>query len=209
MINQNHEQLVKELIDSDVLKSTRIIKAFSSIDRINFVPEELKRNAYINAPLSIDYRQTISQPLTVAFMLELLQPKPGNKILDVGSGSGWQTALLAHIVSPKGKVFGIEIIPELHKQSIANISKYDYIKKGVVKMYCQNAFEGLPDKAPFDHIIAAAEVLVIPQAWKDQLKTGGHIVAPKNNSLFLFTKKANNEFEEEEHPDFAFVPFVT
>jgi len=208
MMNQNHEQLIKELTASDVLKSSRIIKAFASIDRANFVPEELVRNAYINAPLSIDHQQTISQPQTVAFMLELLQPKPGNKILDIGSGSGWQTALLAHIVGPKGKIFGIELIPELYEQSITNISKYDFIKKGIVKMYRQNASDGLPDKAPFNHIIAAAEVSAIPQAWKDQLKIGGRLVAPQNNGLILLTKKADRSFEEEQFPDFAFVPFV-
>lgn len=207
-MNQNHEQLIKELITSEVLKSSRIIKAFKLIDRANFVPEELTRNAYINAPLSIGYQQTISQPQTVAFMLELLQPKSGNKILDIGSGSGWQTALLAHIVGPKGRIFGLEIIPELYKQSIANISKYDFIQKGIVKMYRQSATDGLPNKAPFNHIIAAAEVSAIPRAWKDQLKTNGHIVVPQNNSLLLLTKKANNNFEEEEYPGFAFVPFV-
>ena len=209
MINQNHEQLIKELIDSKVLKSPKIIKAFNTIDRADFVPEELKRNAYINAPLSIGHQQTISQPHTVAFMLELLRPKSGNKIIDIGSGSGWQTALLAHIVGPKGKVFSIELIPKLYEQSIANIAKYDYIKKGIVKMFNQNALEGLPNKAPFNHIIGAAEVDTVPKAWKDQLKIGGRIVVPQNNNVILLTKKTDNDFTEEEYPGFTFVPFVT
>lgn len=207
-MNQQHEDLIKELADSKVLKNSRLIKAFNAIDRADFVPEELKRNAYINAPLSIGHQQTVSQPQTVAFMLELLQPKPGHKILDIGSGSGWQTALLAHVVGPKGKIFGLELIPELYEQSIVNITKYDYIKKGVVKLYNQSAVEGLPKQAPFNNIISAAEVTTVPRAWKDQVKTGGHIVVPQNNNLILLTKKASNNFEEEEFPGFAFVPFV-
>ena len=109
------DNLVKELITNGALKTPRIIEAFRAIDRKDFVPEELQDEAYGNYPLQIGYGQTISQPNTVAFMLELLAPELGNKIIDVGSGSGWQTALLAHIVGPKGKIFGIELVPELKK----------------------------------------------------------------------------------------------
>ncbi|MCD6283661.1 protein-L-isoaspartate O-methyltransferase, partial [bacterium] len=97
------ETLIQQLISEGYLKTPEIIKAFREIDRKDFVPSYLKKEAYINAPLPIGFGQTISQPLTVAFMLELLQPKRGDKILDIGSGSGWTTALLAYIVGQKDR----------------------------------------------------------------------------------------------------------
>ena len=144
------EQLIDKLIQQGYLKTPLIIEAFRKINREDFVPETLKDEADINAPLPIGHGQTISQPLTVAFMLELLQPQPGDKILDIGSGSAWQTTLLAYIVSQKGnfksqetsskqipnsnlqspkqtgQVFAIERIPELVEFGKKNIAKYNF-----------------------------------------------------------------------------------
>ena len=114
------------------MKTPSIIEAFEKVDRKDFVPEELKDKAYLNTPLPIGYGQTISQPLTVAFMLELLQPQAGDKVLEIGSGSGWQTALLAHMVSGgngRGKVIAVELIPELMAFGRKNVAKYGFIKK--------------------------------------------------------------------------------
>ena len=120
------EKLIQKLINDGYLKTPAIIEAFKNIDRTDFVPENLKEIAYENKPLSIGFNQTISQPLTVAFMLELLEPKIGEKILDIGSGSGWQTALLAHIVGIQGKVVSIERIPELKLLAEKNLGKYNF-----------------------------------------------------------------------------------
>lgn len=163
------EQLMGELISSGYLKTPRIIAAFEAIDRKNFVLPEYSAEAYGNYPLPIGEGQTISQPLTVAFMLELLDPQPGEKILDVGYGSGWQTALLAHIIGKKGErqkmkdegggaVFAIERIPELCEFGKKNIAKYDFIGSGAVKMLCADATENISVEAPFDKIIAAAAI---------------------------------------------------
>ncbi len=207
------KQLVAELIKDGYLKTPLIIEAFQRIDRRDFVPEEYKDEAYVNAPLPIGWGQTISQPLTVAFMLELLQPEPGNKILDIGAGSGWQTALLASIVGGPpaggGKIFAIELLPELEKFARKNVSQYNFTKKEVVKFYCLSAEKGLVEEAPFDRIIAAASAQEIPPAWKEQLKIGGRLVAPVQNTLYLLVKTGENKFEEQSYPGFAFVPFVT
>src|SRR6056297_3585913 len=115
------ENLIKRLIDKGYLKTERIIKAFQDIERKDFIPDESKNRAGKNIPIFIGEGQTISQPLTVAFMLELLSPKKGDKVLDIGSGSGWVTALLAHIVGKEGKVFALERIPKLKEFGRKNV----------------------------------------------------------------------------------------
>jgi len=214
--------LVNQLIKEGYLKSSEIIEAFRKIKRADFVPEEIKRTqgkdfvAEYNAPLSIGYGQTISQPLTVAFMLELLQPKERDKVLDIGSGSGWQTAMLAEVVGSEGFVYAIEVIPELKNFGQRNVEKYKFSN---VEFICGDGSKGLIDKVPFDKIIAAAAVYPdrenssngagkIPQAWKEQLKIGGRLVTPVENSIWLLIKKGENDFEEKEYPGFVFVPLV-
>jgi len=203
-----HQELIDSLIKGGYLKTRRIIAAFKKIDRKNFVPEGLEEEAYVNAPLPIGFGQTISQPLTVAFMIELLQPEKGNIILDVGAGSGWQTAILAEIVGKYGKVFAVELLEKLADFGRANVEKYNFLKTGRAEFIHGNAEQGLPDKAPFDRIIAAASTEAIPEAWKKQLKIGGRIVSPVASSIFLLIKKSEAEFDKFENPGFAFVPFV-
>lgn len=211
ILKKNMNQLLKELIGAGVLKNQFVIAAFQKIDRKDFVTEECKNEAYLNVPLPIGYGQTISQPLTVAFMLEILQPEKGNKILEIGSGSGWQTALLSCIVAGsagEGKVFAVELIPELSEFGKKNVAKYNFFKSGTAKFYCFNAANGMPEEAPFDRIISAASCQEVPAAWKKQLKIGGRMVVPVKNSLNLFIKKGEDEFERIEFSGFAFVPFV-
>jgi len=205
-------KLIDQLIKEKYLKSPLIIEAFRKIKRADFAPDEMVRQkgkdfvAEYNAPLSIGYEQTISQPLTVAFMLELLQPKKGDKILDIGSGSGWQTAMLAQIVGPDGFVYAIERIPELKSFGQDNVGKYNFKN---IEFICGDGSKGLPNKAPFDKIIAAASAKEIPKAWKDQLKINGRLVTPVKDSIWLLVKKEKNEFEEKEYPGFVFVPLIT
>ena len=200
--------LADELIEDGVLRTPELIKAFRVIDRADFVVPDLQGEAYANVPLPIGRGQTISQPWTVAFMLELLQPKAGESILDVGSGSGWQTALLAQVVGEAGAVVGLEIIPELCAMGRANVGKYDFFERGIVVMHCQSALDGFAAAAPFDKIIAGAAGETVPVAWQDQLAVGGKIVTPIGSSVLLLVKRSSTQWEREEHPGFAFVPLV-
>jgi len=200
---------VKTLIEKGVLKTPLIMKVFRTINRENFIPQENKQLAKENLALPIGYNQTISQPLVVAFMLEQLKPQKGDKILDIGSGSGWTTALLGEIVRPKGKVIAIELIPELKKFGEENVAKYGLIEEGTVKFLCKDGTKGCKEEAPFDKILCSASAEKdIPCAWKEQLKIGGRIVTPIGSSIWLFVKKSEKEFEEIEYPGFVFVPLI-
>jgi len=201
--------LIDSLIEEGWLKSARIIEAFKKIKRIDFLPEDMKDLAELNEALPIGYGQTISQPLVVAFMLEQLQPQSGDKILDIGSGSGWTTALLAEIVKPKGRVLAIEIILELKEFGGKNAAKYNFVEKNIAEFICADGSKGYKKEAPYDKILASASAEKIPLAWKEQLKIGGRIVAPIGNSIWLFVKKSDREFQETEFPGFVFVPLIT
>ena len=201
--------LIDSLIKEGWLKTERIIEAFGKIKRADFLPEDMRNLAELNEALSIGYGQTISQPLVVAFMVEKLGPQPGDKILDIGSGSGWTSALLGEIVGEKGKVFALEVIPELKKFGEKNVAKYNFIKKGIVQFILADGSKGYLEEAPFDKILASATVQKeIPQAWREQLKIGGTIVSPWGSSIWLLKKKGETEFEETEYPGFTFVPLV-
>lgn len=200
--------LLDDLIKRGWLKTEKIIKAFEEIKRIDFLPENVKDLAELNEALPIGWGQTISQPLVVAFMLELLRPKKGDRILDVGSGSGWTSALLAHIVGKEGKIIAIEIIPELTEFGKKNVKKYNFVEKGIVKFICADGSRGYENEAPFDKILASASARQVPKAWKEQLKIGGRIVTPIGSSIWLFLKKSDKEFEGTEYPGFVFVPLI-
>jgi protein-L-isoaspartate(D-aspartate) O-methyltransferase len=203
-----NQALVDQLKQQEVLVTPRIIKAFQAIDRTDFVPSRLSGQAYANHPLPIGHGQTISQPYTVAFMLELLQPQLGQNILDIGAGSGWQTALLAHVVGAEGHVTAIERIPELASQCKANIAPYNFIEQGIVDIRSQNAIDGAPDAAPFDRIITAADIDTIPQAWLDQLKIYGRLITPQHSSLTVIDRKTDKDWQTRTIPGFVFVPFI-
>ena len=183
--------LIDNLIAEGWLKTPEIIKAFQKIKRVDFLPDDVKDLAELNEALPIDFGQTISQPLVVAFMLEQLQPQPGDNILDIGSGSGWTTALLSEIVGLKGKVIAIDIIPELVKFGEKNAAKYSFIEKGIAKFICADGSKGYEKEAPYDKILASASVQgELPKNWKEQLKIGGRIVTPISSSIWRFIKKS-------------------
>jgi protein-L-isoaspartate(D-aspartate) O-methyltransferase len=201
-------KLVNDLIRKGYLRSDLIINSFSEISRMEFVPQDLELEAEEDVALPIGYGQTISQPLVVAFMLELLDPQRGHKILDVGSGSGWTTALLSFIVGERGKVFGIERIKELKEFGEKNVNKFSFIKKGIAKFVEADGNKGFSKESPFDRILVSAVSYEVPQALKEQLKVGGKLVMPVRNSIVYLEKKKENDFYKEEFPGFYFVPLV-
>lgn len=204
--------LTGQLIKEGYLKTPRLISAWRKIERQDFLPAELVDSAETNAPLPIGHGQTISQPLTVAFMLELLAADKGMKVLDVGSGSGWQTALLAELVGEIGTVHALEVIPELKGFGEKNVSKYNFIKSKRVKFFCTDGWEGYTKAAPYDRIIVAAAGESIPQPLIEQLKDKGRLVMPVggrwSQDIVLLIKEKGGKISEKRFPGFVFVPLV-
>lgn len=200
------DKLINDLVKQGYLKSPLLIKAFDKIKRLNFLPKELFGQEIIDSPLPIGHGATISQPLTVAFMFELLKLKSGQNILDVGSGSGWTSALLAEIVGPKGKVSAIERIAQLKIFGEKNANRYNFSN---LKFYCRDGAKGLPKVAPFDRILVSAAAMEIPKALKNQLKIGGRMVIPTAaQDIRLIEKIAENKFKEKIYQGFLFVPLI-
>ncbi len=204
-ILKNNKELINDLIKSSVLRSDPIIEAFLKIDRKDFVNENYIEFAYIDRPLPIGLDQTISQPYTVAFMLELLNVQLGNKVLDVGSGSGWTTALLRQIVGESGNVLGLERFSKLVSFGRKNVKKY--FTDGVKIEISSKGFIGKPEQK-FDRIlVSAASSTTIPQELISQLKVGGVMVIPVKNSIYRLQKKESRNLVKE-YKGFSFVPLV-
>jgi len=201
----DNKQLINSLIEKGVLKSERIIKAFQDIDRIDFVIDECKDLAYFDIALPIGFKQTISQPYTVAFMLELLDVKEGQEVLDIGTGSGWTTALLSKIVGQEGFVEGKEVIEDLVRVGRSNLAKYK-IKNARITS-AQKGVLGIPGKK-FDRILISASANKFSKELLKQIKTGGVIVLPIKESIVKISKKDEESITKEEYYGFSFVPLV-
>ena len=201
-----YEAMLQMLVDEGYLKNPAHLEAFRKIKRADFLPADAEIEAGINAPLPIGEGQTISQPLTVAFMLDLLDPQPGQEILDVGSGSGWTTAMLAHLVGPKGKVYGLARLSGLYEFGKRNIAKYTFSN---VELVCRDGSLGLPQRAPFDRIQVAAAAREIPKPLLEQLAVGGRMVIPtQKDDLRLVIRKSAKNYETKIFPGFVFVPLI-
>jgi protein-L-isoaspartate(D-aspartate) O-methyltransferase len=190
---------------SGTLRTPEIIDAFHTVDRKYFIPDSFSEYMYIDKPLPIGEAQTISQPSTVAFMLELLQPQKGDTVLDIGSGSGWTTALLCSIVGKEGSVLGLERVDLLVEKGRNNLSQFLFGEQCRIEKAGKAL--GIPGKR-FDKILVSASAEEIPESLFDQLKTGGVLVIPVQHSIFRFEKISDREVKKEEYPGFVFVPLI-
>ena len=201
-MNEQKEKLIHELEEGGYLKTKSVKEAFRKVARENFVLPEQKQHAYANYPMPIPAGQTISQPLTVAAMTEALDAKPGMKILEVGSGSGYQAAILSEIVGPKGKITTTEIVPELFDFAKKNLAGF----KNVIVMNADGS-KGYEKESPYDRIIVTASAPSIPQPLIRQLKERGRLVIPVGDRMII-AEKQDGKIEETFLGYYAFVPLT-
>ena len=183
----------------------RVLNAIRSVPRHLFMDSSFEGHAYQDKAFPIAAEQTISQPYTVAFQTELLQLKPNDRILEIGTGSGYQTAVLLYL---KAQVFTIERQLELFKKTSLFFKKMGYRPK---KAIFGDGYKGLPEEAPFDGIVVTAGAPEVPKALMAQLKVGGRLIIPVGNDtqiMTVFTRKSEKEFEKEELGNFRFVPLL-
>ncbi|OQX85346.1 protein-L-isoaspartate O-methyltransferase [candidate division KSB1 bacterium 4484_87] len=198
-------KMVKKQIQARGIKDTLVLNAMKKVARQLFVPENLKEMAYWDRPLPIGENQTISQPYIVAFMTEKLGLKGKEKVLEIGTGSGYQAAILAEIAK---EVYTIEIIPALGEKARQRLQKLGY-KNIHVKI--GDGYRGLPEQAPFDAIIVTAAPPFLPQPLIDQLKRGGRMIIPVGDSyqeLVLITKEMDGSIKKKSVLPVIFVPMT-
>ena len=205
---QKRRQLVEFLKGSGAIKSTAVEIAFLKVKRELFLGKWMEKDAYLATALPIGSGQTISQPTTIAVMLELLEAGKGMNVLEVGSGSGYVAALLSEIVESNGRVTGMELEEELIGQSKKNLNKQGCKNVEIVK---GDGSLGSKEKAPFDRILVSAACPFVPKPLFDQLKEGGRIVAPvgdKFTQAMQTLKKKNGRPLKEQYLEsyFVFVP---
>jgi protein-L-isoaspartate(D-aspartate) O-methyltransferase len=202
---QERLHMVSRQIEARGVRDVRVLEAMRKVPRHRFVPESQRAQAYEDRPLPIGLGQTISQPYIVALMSELAGVKPGDTVLEVGTGSGYQAAVLAEMGV---KVFSIEIIEPLAKRAKATLSGLGYAKK--IDVRHGDGYAGWPEHAPFDAIVVTAAPPNIPQPLKRQLKVGGHLVIPvgKHFQSLLRVTRTKDGFREESVIPVRFVPMT-
>ncbi|NND96663.1 MAG: protein-L-isoaspartate(D-aspartate) O-methyltransferase [Pirellulaceae bacterium] len=199
------EKMVTGQLARRDIVNQRVLDAMRTVHRHEFVPEHLKSSAYDDSPLPIGKSQTISQPYIVALMTQLVDPQPDDKVLDVGTGSGYQAAVLAPLVQ---NIFSIEIVKSLADDADARLRRLGY--KNVVVRH-GDGYNGWPDEAPFDVIIVAAAPDHIPQALVDQLAPGGAMVIPvgdRSQKLMMVSKEEDGTVVRDYIAPVAFVPMT-
>lgn len=197
--------MVREQIEARGVRDERVLDVLRRTPRHEFVPAELQAHAYEDRPLAIGYGATISQPYIVGLMTELLEPRPDSIVLEIGTGSGYQAAVLAPLVR---HLYSIEVVPELAQRAAKVLQRLKYKN---VTVRAGDGYQGWPEHAPFDRIILTAAPPELPAALVQQLKTGGRIVAPiggQDQQLLVFEKMADGSLRRRSVIPVMFVPMV-
>lgn len=205
---EQNERMINFLVEQGVLKDPKIIEAFRHVPRHLFVTEDYSYMAYQDTPLPLVGKSTISQPATVATMLEYLCLEEGDKVLEIGTGSGWNAALMAFCVGAKGKVITLEIEPKVAEFAKRNLAKS---KLRNVKALMKDGSKGYGEGAPYDRIVYTAAVRAVPDAVLAQLKIDGALLAPIGGEgevqvLTKIDKVGKKEFRRSQLGYFQFVP---
>lgn len=199
--------MVRNQIERRGIRDEAVLRAMRSVPREKFVPASERRRAYSDRPLPIGERQTISQPYIVALMSSLARIAPGQRVLEIGTGSGYQAAVLAEL---EAEVWSIELLPGLAARAETTLRGLGY---DAINLRVGDGYLGWPEAAPFDRIVVTAAPPEIPQALLDQLATGGRLVAPVgpdpwSQRLVVAIRDEDGEIEVQDHGGVAFVPMV-
>lgn len=200
------EQMIQVQLKGRDIDDEKVLSAMRSVDRELFVPDDMKEHAYDDSALPIGRNQTISQPYIVAYMAQVLGFEQDDRVLEVGSGCGYNAAVISQMVK---EVYSLEII-----EWLADMAKENIAKTGIKNVFVKygDGYEGWPERAPFDKIILTAAAPHIPDALKEQLKPGGMLLAPVANTyqkLMLLIKTGENTFATEELIQVRFVPLTS
>ena len=203
---ESEVQYTRSMIGKDAL-DPRVMKVMARVPRDRFVPPEMKAAAFDNGPLPIGHGQTISQPYIVALMTDLVQPQPEHVILEVGTGSGYQTAILSELCR---KVYSVEVVAALSEAAATRLKRLGYAN---IETRTGNGYQGWPEHAPYDGIVVTAAASHIPQPLIDQLKPGGHLVIPVGlpysyQELMLVSKDVQGDIHSQSVLGVAFVPLI-
>ena len=200
--------MVQQQVVARGIADERVLQAMRTVPRHLFVPPELEARAYVDEALMLGPGQSISQPYIVALMTELARPRAGERALEIGTGSGYQAAVLAEIVN---EVWSIELDPALAASAQATLQRLCYRN---VRVRAGDGKEGWPEAAPFDLILVTAATETVPQAWHDQLAPGGRMVVPigapeARQTLRRYERLRDGSLREENVTSVRFVPFVS
>ena len=198
------ERMVQEQMAARGIRDPRVLKALGKVPRHRFVPAEMRAYAYEDSALPIGLDQTISQPYVVAFMTEALELKPSDRVLEIGTGSGYQAAVLSLLTR---EVYSIEVVEQLGKEAEARLKEMGYAN---VRVRIGNGYRGWPEAAPFDAIIVTAAPPEVPPVLVEQLRTGGRMVVPVGRfwQVLIRLRHTPNGLERETLLPVAFVPMV-
>lgn len=202
---QMRENMIEQQIKARGIKDQQVLEAIKSVERHEFVPEDQRQSAYADSPLPIGHGQTISQPYIVAYMTEQLNLQADEKVLEIGTGSGYQAAVLAHIVSA---VYTIEIVKPLCEDAKKRLKRLKYEN---IHVMCGDGYKGWPKHAPFDAVILTAAAKTIPQPLIDQLAVGGRLIAPVGElwqELILLKRLSSDKVEKQKLIPVRFVPLT-